>query len=464
MKQIAIGGIAIECCTFSRLTTRLEDLSVWRGDDLLALYPSLSAYQDVIFTPLVQVRATPGGTLARDVYEQLKQELIEGLRSGGQWDGVYLDLHGALSVVGMTDAEADLTGAIRAAVGEQTRISASFDLHGNLSEAVVGNLDLLTAYRTAPHIDMDDTRSRAIALLVESIRHKTRPVIAFARLPMLLPGEMAMTTSPPADRLYASLAQTIAEHDLLDASYFVGYVWADEARTGASAAAVGLDPAATEKAVQALADSWWNARHEFDFGMPTASVDEAISMAVAAADRAAPVFISDAGDNITGGGVGDVPYMLERLIAHGVTNAIYAALVDSSAVTACFDAGLNAQIPLMLGGKLDTTHGLPLAVEAVVRFLHHQAGGQRQAVIETKGIRVILTERRTAFTEEKQFAALGLSLQNTPITVVKLGYLFPDLQRIARTGILAFSPGALNPNVRALRYQHIRRPIFPLDD
>lgn len=444
--------------------TRLQDLSIWRGDALLRLYPSLSDYADIAFVPLVRVRATPGGALLRTGYEQLKAELMDGLKTGGDWDGVYLDLHGALSVEGMTDAEADLTAAIRAAVGSKTLIGASFDLHGNLSARVVENLDLLTAYRTAPHTDVDETRARAIALLVDAIRQGTRPVTAFVPIPMLLPGEMAMTTSEPAKGLYAALPDIIARDGLLDASYFVGYVWADEARVGAAAVAVAHNRDLAAAAAHALAAAWWDAREQFAFGMRTASVDQAIDMALAAAVDGAPVFLSDAGDNITGGGVGDVPYVLERLIAHGVTNAIYAALVDADATAACFEAGRGTRLALSVGGKLDSAHGVPLEIEAVVRFLQDGEADQRQAVIDVNGIAVILTERRTAFTEEAQFTALGLSPSTAPITVVKLGYLFPDLRRIARTTILAFSPGSINPDVRALPYQHLRRPIFPLDD
>lgn len=40
-----------------------------------------------------------------------------------------------MSVVGLDDAEADLTAAVRAATGPGTLISAAMDLHGDVSPA-----------------------------------------------------------------------------------------------------------------------------------------------------------------------------------------------------------------------------------------------------------------------------------------------------------------------------------------
>ena len=64
-------------------------------------------------------------------------------------------MHGALYVDGMHDAEGDWIAAARARWwGPDCLLSASYDLHGNLSRRVLDNLDMLSAYRTAPHIDV----------------------------------------------------------------------------------------------------------------------------------------------------------------------------------------------------------------------------------------------------------------------------------------------------------------------
>lgn len=461
--RIAVGGIAVECCTFSPLLTQMEDLSITRGNALLELYPFLNQYSDITFVPLVRARATPGGPIVSDVYAAIKNEFMQGLRRGMPWDGVYLDLHGAMSVVGMQDAEGDFIAAVREIVGHNCLIAASYDLHGNVSPRVVQHLDILTAYRTAPHIDVDETRARAVHLLVNCLKRGMHPILAFVRIPMLLPGEQAMTSVEPARSLYANLPDVIAQFGLLDASLLVGYAWADEARTGASAVTVGEDMTLVHEAAQHLASIWWNQRANFKFGVRTCSVDKCISQALSAAMRQTPVFISDAGDNITGGGIGDVPFLLERMLWAGVKNAVYAPLVDPQSVTACFRAGLGAEVTLHLGGKLDTQHDSPLHVRGRILRLSPHETGNRQVVLQVEGIKVILTERRTAFTTVAQFETLGIRLTEYDIIAVKLGYLFPELASIAKQAFLAISPGVINPAVEALEYLHLARPIFPLD-
>ncbi len=413
--------------------------------------------------PIIRGRATPGGALEADVYQQIKQEFLDGLR-GQHWDGVYLDLHGALYVLGMEDAEGDWTESVRAVVGAtegDCLIAASYDLHGNVSPRVIANVDLLTAYRTAPHVDVEQTRERAVRLLVDCLKRGVRPAQAFIPVPVLYPGEKSMTTAEPAGSLYARIPAVIEQYGLLDASILIGYVWVDEPRATASVIAIGADAAQAQAAAADLARDFWSRRADFRFGMPTGTVDQCIEQASALPEK--PVFISDAGDNITGGGIGDVPFVLSRLIAHGVTNALYAALVDAAAVADCFDAGVGAAVDLSLGGKLDPAHGTPLAVSATVVMLDESIPTNRHVVIQVAGIQVILTERRTAFTTVAQFDALGIDPTAYDLVVIKLGYLFPELAPLAKHAILALSPGAIDPAVENLPYQRIQRPKYPLD-
>jgi microcystin degradation protein MlrC len=222
--RIGIGGIAIECCTFSPLLTRYADFQVHRGAELIALHPPL-AQAKASFWRRRCLRTQPRRSGRRDAYEALKSEFLEGIRRNLPLDGLYLSMHGAMFVEGMEDAEADWIGAARAVVGPDCLISASYDLHGNLSPAVVDALDLVTAYRTAPHEDMAETRERAIALLLTCLRAARRPHKALATVPVLLPGERAMTTREPAKSLYAS-----GDADYRPGRVHPCYAWTDRAR------------------------------------------------------------------------------------------------------------------------------------------------------------------------------------------------------------------------------------------
>jgi microcystin degradation protein MlrC len=458
--RIAIAGIAIESCTFSPLATTLGDFTLWRGTDLLARYPFLAAYADVTFVPLLVARALPGGAVAHVAYRQMVDESLHELDRLGPFQGVYLDMHGAMAVEGLDDAEADFFAAVRAVAGREALLSASYDLHGNVSEQIVQELDLLTAYRTSPHIDVEETRARAVRLLVHCLRAGIRPHTAFVPIPALFSGEQTMTTVEPGHRVYASVEAQVQPPDVLDASLLVGYVWADQPRVGASVVACGADSAAIGAAATTLAQSYWDARESFAFPMPADSVDGCIEQAMQATEI--PVFISDAGDNVTAGAPGDVPYVLERLLVHGVARAVVASLVDTTAVAACEAAGVGGQVAVTLGGKLDRANGHPLQVTGTVEVCA-VVDGNHQAVLRVGGVAVILTAQREAFTMLEQFRQLGIEPAQEPIIVVKLGYLFPELQPVAAQSLLALSPGIVNPDITALVYHHVRRPSFPLD-
>ena len=154
--------------------------------------------------------------------------------------------------------------------------------------------------------------------------------------------------------------------------------------------------------------------------------------------------------------------MLGRLLAHGVARAVVASLVDPAAVAACEAAGVGGQVTATLGGKLDRTNGRPLPVTGTVEACA-VVDGDHRVVLRVGGVAVILTAQRAAFTRLNQFRHLGIEPTQEPMIVVKLGYLFPELQPVAAQSLLALSPGIVNPDVTALAYQHVRRPSFPLD-
>ncbi len=461
--RIAIGGIATESCTFSPLPTRPEDFNVARGSGLLesGRYPFLSGF-DVTFVPTLGAWALPGGFVEPSAYQQLKQEFLDRLRQAGPLDGLYLDLHGAMHVQGVDDAEGDWVSAARQVVGPDCLIAASLDLHGNVSRRLFEHADLLTAYRTAPHVDRVETRERACSLLVQCLREGRHPAKAWIPVPVILPGEKTSTEWEPGARLYAGLSEVDQVPGVLDASILVGYVWADEPRTHASVVVIGTDQGVAEREAARLARRYWNARQAFTFGVQAGSIDECIRWAMDAPEPC--VFISDAGDNPTAGGVGDVPVFLERLLAAQVPNAVLASIVDPAAVAACEAAGLGAEVSVSLGGKLDVVHGRPLPVTGrVIELASGDPVGGDQAVIQVDGVKVIVTERRKPFHTVADFQRLGIEPLDHKIVVVKIGYLVPDLKRVAPRALLALSPGAVDQAIERLPFRRVRRPIFPLD-
>lgn len=461
--RIAIGGLHVENGNFSPLPTTLDDFEIYQGTDLLesGRYPFLHEF-DAEFLPTLIGRTWPGGEIEPAAYKKLKEELLSALRQTLPLDGVYLDLHGAMKVAGMEDAEADLASAIRKVVGPETLISASMDLHGNITEAYTNQIDMLTAYRTAPHADTEETRQRAIQILIDALSSGNRPHIVSMPIPIILPGEMTRTDVEPGRSLWSTLSSKSQQPGIVDASLFVGFCWVDEPRAHAAAVVSGTDSERMWATAEELAQAYWDSRFDFGYGTPIGSIDETIDMALAASEST--VFISDAGDNPTAGAPGDLPIFAERLITRQVASAVIAAIPDRESLELCWAAGVGNPITLNLGGKLDPNHGGSVKISGSVAGLFPDVDvAGRQAILETNGTTVIITERRKPFTQVADFELVGIDPLAFKIVVVKLGYLFPDLIRIAPKALMALSPGASDLDLARLGHQQVERPIYPLD-
>jgi microcystin degradation protein MlrC len=463
--RIAIGGIHIESSTFSPHRSGAADFAVVRGQGLLARYEDLPG--DVQWLPLVHARALPGGAVERGFYESMKRELLAGLEAALPLDGVFLDIHGAMTVTGMIDAEGDLATAVRDVVGPRALISAAMDPHGNMSRRLITALDLATSHRMSPHEDALLTRRRATQNLVACLEMGVRPERAWVRVPVLLPGERASTRDEPARGIFASLAALERQHGIIDASVWIGYAWADEPRCCAAVVVTGTDTGAIVREAQGLARSYWDARAQFAFSTKAADADRCIETGLAGHER--PYFISDSGDNPTAGGAGDVAFMLDRLLSHpalasGRATAIWASLVDPVAVARCVSAGEGASVELRVGGAFGSRVGADVALRGeVLRVLRGDAVGGDIAVVASGGTRAILTSRRKPFHFMRDFTQLGLDPAAHDLTVVKVGYLVPDLFDAAKGWVLALTPGGVDQDIVRLGHKSLERPIYPLD-
>jgi len=460
-KRVAFGGIQIECSTYSRIRTRMEDFTLKRGQELAddPFFSLLKAYP-YSFDPMLLATAVPGGPVERETYDELKAEFLRRITTLLPLDGLYLAMHGAMYVEAMQDAEGDWISAARQAVGKDCLITASLDLHGNLSRRVIDNLDMLSAFRTAPHIDREETAKRACDMLVHCLDRQIRPTLVWSPIPVLMPGERTSTLYEPAKRLWAQLPGMNAEPGVLDASLLVGYVWADEPRATASAVLTGTIPDLLKRDALSLAQLYWDARKAFQFSVPTGTLSECIERAQRLDTK--PVVISDSGDNPTGGGTGDRAEALAELLRHHVQNAVIAGIADRPATEACYRAGVGATLPLKIGATLDPLGSEPVQVTAKVVFLLSTDNlPERQAVVVIRGISVALTARRRPFHEVRDFTSLGLEPTRFKIVVVKAGYLVPEVARIANPNLLALTDGAINQDIEHLTKSKYRVPSYP---
>lgn len=463
--KILSCGIRHESNTFSTITTGLDDCRIARGQEVLDKKHKWSEYllsqKDVELIPTTHAYAWPGGVVETEVYELVKSEILEGIKKAGKLDGIFMDMHGALHVQGYPDAQADLIRSIRELVGNDVVISGSFDLHGNVSDGFVSELDLVTAYRTAPHRDGEETKLRAVRNMMKVLRDGLKPMMVRVEIPLLVPGEKSVTEVEPFKSICGRLYEVEKEDGIMDASIFIGYAWADLLRSAMRVFVVAEEECYVSKAkaiAESIAQSIWDARKNMVIDVESGSATDMIKRSYELPQMT--VFISDSGDNTTAGASGDNPQMIKNLLDMHARNAFYAGLVDPEAFGECLAAGEGAELELelVLGGRQDYVFGSPLTLKVRVLKI-----ADASILVESDGLKIAILNKRDSFTTLRQFAGLGLDPLSFKVVVVKLGYLYPELRDIAPVHLMALTSGFCNLDMCTLPYKNIKLPAYPLD-
>ncbi|NNE03053.1 MAG: M81 family metallopeptidase [Eudoraea sp.] len=475
LPKIAIAGIAIESSTFSPALTHEEAFHAKTGDAVFSYYPFLSKdsllRKRAKWIPTLKGHALPGGTVTREAYESLLGKTLNMLKKNGPYDGLFMDIHGAMSVVGIPDPEGDFIKRIREVIGTETLISTSMDLHGNVSERLAHHSDLITCYRMAPHEDAMESKKRAVENLVTRLENNMgKPAYkAWIPIPILLPGEKTSTRIEPGKSLYAQIPPLTKQEGVLDAAIWIGYAWADEPRNHAVVMATGDNKKDVVAAAEKLANSFWNARTEFEFVAPTATLDESLSKAFNSSKQ--PFIISDMGDNPTAGGAGDVTWTLQELLgrsefkAENGTSLIYASIPGPELIKEALKVGVGGKVTALAGAEVDNRYAPPIQLSGTITAIKHgDRDAETEVVVSIGSISVIVTKKRKPYHHVRDFTELGLNPQETDIVVVKIGYLVPELYDMRGDWIMALTPGGVDQDLERLPYKNIKRPMFPLDN
>jgi microcystin degradation protein MlrC len=479
--RIAIAGISHETNTYCRGETPLEDFYGLRGKKIhrqlgteTATGGALKACEDLGLTavPIMVAGAQPSGTINRDAYESLKTEILSGIEAELPVDGVYLDLHGAGVVNGIQDLEGDLAGSIRQMVGEAVPICASFDLHGNITQAMADALDGVFACHQYPHIDMHLRSTEAVQLIVDMLKDDFRPVLHVESVPMLMP--TTTTFLGPGKEMLESILRDEDADDIIDVSWFHGFPYTDTEHVGTHICVTSKgDRESTRRLAKKVATRLWDARESFK---PTSlSAAEAVEQAQASTAR--PVVINETSDNCGGGSPGDGTHLLRAMLDAGLTNACFGFIVDGDVAAQAHQAGIGATIDVSLGGKYDELHGEPLLLNVYVKALHDgrltmQAMGKgsrigygKLARLQAKDMDIIVASRRAQTFDPEPFLAVGVDVTRLDYIALKSSNHFrAGFSDIAGTIITADPPGLTTHHIEIFPRKHAKRPMWPIDD
>lgn len=411
--------------------------------------------------------AQPSGITTRHAYETLREELLRDLRAALPVDMVLLGLHGAMVADGYDDCEGDLLTRVRAIVGPDVVIGAELDPHNHLSQAMLTQANLLVCYKEYPHTDVKERALELVDLCAALVGKRIRPTLAVVDCEMVT---LVHTSRNPA-RAFVDKIQSLEGHDgVLSISITHGFPWGDVADMGTKVFVyTDNNPAQAAALARQLADELIAMREQLSPAYP--GVDEALDQALAF--DGGPVIIADSADNPGGGAASDSTFILRRLLERGIGNVALGPLWDPIAVRIAFDAGVGAQLPLRIGGKISPLSGQPLDLQCTVKALTPslvQTGLSNTptpmgdcALVEANGIEILLVTLRNQAMGTDLFTGAGCDLTRRKIIVVKSSqHFYASFSKIAAQVIYADAPGSVARDLNTLPYVKVKRPKWPL--
>ena len=423
--------------------------------------------------------ANPSGPVEDDAFERIATAIVDAVRAGG-WDGILLDLHGAMVTRTHEDGEGELLRRIRA-VDARTPIGVVLDMHANVYDDIVRCATVVTGYHTYPHVDVREAGERAARVIVRTIRGEVRPVMRWANRPMLPHVMRQGTHAEPNRSLQAACVAHEREGRALACSVFVGFPHADIREAGLSAV-VCTDggPAQAESIRDALLDAAWAARERFVYRSDPLA--DSVSRARALGDSGpGPVVLLDHCDNVASGGTMDTTAVLAEVLRQGLRDAVFYALHDPESVRAAIAAGVGATVTLSVGGRaampsiaapavpLQVTGRVRRITDGVYRLRGPMGAGARAnngptVVLEVDGLELVLMSLYQEPHDLECFHSVGIDPTRKRFVIIKSRVHWrAGLGAIAREVVECAGVGVTTSDYSLLRFERVRRPVFPLD-
>jgi microcystin degradation protein MlrC len=436
----------------------------------------LGAYLDIAEREKAEVvlpiaaGASPSRPVDDAAFAHIADHICEAAAKGG-FDGIMLDLHGAMVTETYEDGEGELLRRIRA-LDPKTPIAVAYDMHANLYPAMIENATVVSGYRTYPHIDTYDTAKRAGDILIRAIRGEARPVIAWGNAPMLPHVMRQGSDDHPNKELQARCAAMNADGALI-ASLFTGFPHADIANAGLSAVVVtDGDRDLAERLRDELLDRAWVERDAFVYKI------EPLQAALA---RAKAMPAAAPGEGPISGGTMDTTIVLSEILKSGLDNVAAFAIFDPDSVQQAIAAGIGAEITLSVGGKMKMPQipgdSPPLAITGTVktisqgRFRNKGPMGRGvttdmgpSVVIDTGRVEVALISRHVEPSDLNCFYSLGIDpLQKRYVMLKSRVHWRAGLGPMAKAVVDCAGIGVCTSDYSSLTFKKVRRPIYPLD-
>ena len=483
LMKIGVLGFIHESNSFVKKRTTISDFNISRGKGILSQWSQThheiggfvqaANEKNLELVPLLTATATPNGSLKRDTYETILDEMIRSL-SEHPVDGLLLALHGAMVSEGYHDADGNTVKRVREELGLGKPIVMTLDCHANVSKLMTENVDSTILYRSNPHIDQFERGIEAVTLMYGALRGEIHPVQCLEQVPLVINISKQNTGEEPLLSLANEIQRIRSKKGVLSVSLGLGFAFSDVEKMGTSIVVVtDDDPETAKNAAQHLGRFAWDMRGKFLCELPSPA--EAVKEA-GLVDGA--VVLMDVGDNVGGGSPGDSTVLLREVLEQGLENGLV-LLTDPEAVQECLKTPIGKPLSLEVGAKQDSLHGTPIKVHGILRGIHDgvfiedepRHGGQREynqgatVILETpEKHMIILNSIRTPPFSLNQVTSLGIDPRKMKIIIAK-GVIAPlaAYEPIAKKIIAVNTIGSTSADIHSFHYRHRRHPLYPFE-
>lgn len=462
--KILVGGIGQETNMFSKRPVTYDDFKKNRGEMIRQHTPTVSLFEAEGWDVILNLHAytIPSGPLSKAEYLKFIEDFFAGIQDVDTVDGIYLILHGAMYVEGIGSGEEYLIRELRKKYGDHVPIAASFDFHGNMKKEVLDRLNYATAYRTAPHVDELETRTRAIKALIRCVKEQKLPKVKMIKLPIMLPGEKVITADYPCNAIIPQLEFYIDGSDVWDVSLVCGFAWADHDYMTMSIIVSCLDGTDTQEQLLNEANRVWSLRDAFQYSGEAYEPEEAVERADESAEGI--VFISDSGDNITAGSAGDDCLMLELAVKKQLSSSLVVGIADAQLCELCRKHSIGDQISTTVGGTLDRdSRQISISGKILDQGFYTDNEDTWYVLLDIDGVHALFFSKRYAVTCPEDFARAKIRMDDYRVIIIKLGYLYPELEPISKRSILALTPGNAYQKIECIQFSNSAK-FYPKDE
>src|SRR6516165_1361232 len=249
LPRVALLGFSIECNRFAPVATKAHFLvrTYLEGeaiiDDarsatptMLPEIPGFVAAMDAAgpWAPvgIALAMTESNGPVEHAFFVELLDTIERRLKAELPVDAVYICSHGAALTTAEDDPDGVLFAKVREIVGPDVPIAATLDLHANVSERMVGSVDVFIGYRTNPHLDMRERGAEAAGAIREMVAG-VKPQRAFLRLPIVPPTVTLLTAAGPYAEMI-ELGERRVTPEIMNVSVMGGFAYADTTKNGLS--------------------------------------------------------------------------------------------------------------------------------------------------------------------------------------------------------------------------------------